>query len=331
MRLSRQAAVLSICVYLICLFGCGLAFPAAEGRFDRTLNVTGPVDLDVTTGSGSIDIRAGSSSVVQIHGQIRANDDWKSNAQDKVRYLMANPPIEQNGNIIRIGRIDDETYRNNVSISYEIIVPAETQVRSKTGSGNEKIEGLRGPVDATTGSGSIAMDNIANDVIAQTGSGGIELGQVAGRVDARTGSGSIRAEHISGSIKAETGSGSVILGQTSAERGGLRDVEVSTGSGSVEVSGVNGSLRAQCHSGRIKVDGTPAGDWKLNASSGGITLQVGTDAAFDLVAHSSSGVIRVDQPVTVTEALSKHELRGKVRGGGHLIDVRTSSGNISIR
>ena len=313
MRLSRQAVVLSICADLIFLIGCGLAFPAAEGKFDRSLKVTGPVDLEVTTGSGSIDIRAGSSSAVQIYGQIRANDDWQGNAQDKVRYLMANPPIEQTGNIIRIGRIDNVSYRNNVSISYEIVVPAETQVRSKTGSG------------------SIAMDNIANDVTAQTGSGGIELDQVAGNVDAHTGSGSIRAEQIGGSIKAGTGSGSVILGQTSAERGGLRDVEVSTGSGSVEVSGVNGSLSAHCGSGRIKAEGTPAGDWKLSAASGGVTLQVDPNAAYDLYAHSSSGAIRVDQPVTVTGVLSKHDLRGKVHGGGHLIDVRTSSGSISIR
>ena len=158
---------------------------------------------------------------------------------------MANPPIEQTGNTIRIGRINDPAYRNNVSISYEIVVPAETRVRSNTGSGSQKIEGVRGPVDAHTGSGSIAMLDIGNDVVAETGSGSIGLDHVAGKVDAHTGSGSIRAEGVSGPIKAETGSGGISLSLTAAERGGAGlDVEASTGSGSIEVSGVNGSLRA---------------------------------------------------------------------------------------
>lgn len=330
MRLLRQAAILSMGAYLIALSGCGLAFPAVEGKFDRALNVTGRVDLVVSTGSGSIEVRAGSSPVVQIHGLIRANDDWRSNAQEKVRYLEANPPIEQTGNVIRIGRIDNEAYRNNVSISYEIVVPAETQVRSKTGSGSEKIEGIRGAVDATTGSGSITMDNIGDDVVAHTGSGSIELNQVSGRVEARTGSGSIRAERIAGSVKAQTGSGSVTLEQTSAERGAGWDVEVNTGSGSIEVTGVNGPLRAQTGSGGITVSGIPAGDWELNAASGTVTLRLGATAAFDLYAHTSSGRISVDQPVTVMGAISKHEMRGKVGGGGHLIEVRTSSGGIAI-
>lgn len=42
-----SAAGLSACAY------------AAEGSFERTLTVTGPVELTVTTGSGSITVRTG--------------------------------------------------------------------------------------------------------------------------------------------------------------------------------------------------------------------------------------------------------------------------------
>jgi hypothetical protein len=331
MRLTRQAAILPICVFLINLSACGLVFPAAEGRFERTLNVTGSVDLDVTTGSGKIDVRAGNSSVVQIVGLIRANDDWRSNAQEKVRYLQSNPPIEQTGNVIRIGRIENEVYRNNVSISYEIVVPPATQVRSTTGSGSQEIEGVHGPVDAGTGSGSLTMYNIGDHVSAHTGSGRIELDRIAGEVEARTGSGPIRAEHIDGSVRAETGSGSIHVEQTAAEAGGARDVDLHTSSGQIEVSGVSGSLRAKTGSGRITASGMPAGDWELDASSGSVTLQLPSTASFDLVAHSSSGRVTVDHPVTVTGTLGRHEMRGKVRGGGHMIDVRTGSGNIAIQ
>lgn len=331
MRHARQIAIFPICALLFCLSGCGLAYPAVEGKFERTLNVTGAVDLEVTSGSGRIDVRTGNSSIVQVYGLIRASNDWRSNAQEKVRYLEANPPIEQSGNVIRIGRIDNEAYRNNVSISYELVVPAETQVHAKTGSGGLKIEGVRRPVDASTGSGSIAIDNIGGDVVAHTGSGSIRLDQVGGEVEAHTGSGSIEAGRIAGSARMQTGSGSITLEQTSSGAEGVRDAEVHTGSGRIEVSGVNGSLRAHSGSGGITASGIPAGDWEVDASSGHVALHLGADAAFDLVAHSGSGSITVDHPITVTGTINKHEMRGKVRGGGHLINVHTGSGGITIQ
>ena len=330
MRLPYQPAYLLFCAALISLAGCDLAYPAAEGKFERTLQVTGSVDLDVTTGSGGIDIRTGGSSVVQVYGQIRAGNDWRSNAEEKVRYLTANPPVEQTANIIRIGRIENEAYRNNVSISYEIVVPEQTTVRLKTGSGSERIASVHGPVDASTGSGSITMSGIGDEVKAHTGSGGIQIDGATGRVEVSTGSGFIRAERISGSIAARTGSGSMVLDQVPGGNGDL-DVEASTGSGRIELSGVHGSLHASTGSGGITASGYPAGDWKLSASSGSITTHLDAGAAFDLYAHANSGNITVDYPVTVTGALGKHELRGKVRGGGSLIEVHTGSGSIAIR
>ena len=38
------------------------AFADSEGHFDRTLAVTGPVDLTVQTGSGTVTVRRGDSA-----------------------------------------------------------------------------------------------------------------------------------------------------------------------------------------------------------------------------------------------------------------------------
>src|SRR5262245_48545616 len=77
-----------------------------EGSFDRGLNVSGPVDLEVGTGSGRIEVRQGPQGRVDIHGVIRAGTDrwWRSDrdAEDIVRQLESNPPIEQSGNSIHI-------------------------------------------------------------------------------------------------------------------------------------------------------------------------------------------------------------------------------------
>src|ERR1700739_4703219 len=44
-----------------------------EGHFDRTLSVTGAVDLTVQTGSGNIAVKPGDSSKVEIRATIRAD------------------------------------------------------------------------------------------------------------------------------------------------------------------------------------------------------------------------------------------------------------------
>ena len=174
MRLSRIfiVAMMALSGFSGCMVG---ASSSVSGKFERSLNVSGPVDLDVATGSGVIDIRAGSPGTVRILGVIKASNDSHARAEEKVRYVEANPPIETSGNTIRVGHIKNPDYRNNVSISYEIQVPPETKLAASTGSGSVRVDGLRRAVDASTGSGSIAIANIEGDVSAKTGSGGIEL------------------------------------------------------------------------------------------------------------------------------------------------------------
>lgn len=301
---------------------------SAKGSFERTLKVSGPVELEVTTGAGSITVRPGEADSLRVIGTIQARSGWLGsvkNAEEKVRSLEANPPIEQTDNVIRIGHIEDWWLRRNVSISYDLVVPADTRLNSDTGSGDQSIEGLRGPVKADAGSGSIKISNIGGEVRADTGSGDIELDSITGSVYADTGSGEIWARGIGGGFEADTGSGGVKLEQVAPG-----DVKVNTGSGSVELRGVRGSLDVDTGSGEISVAGEPAGHWKLAAGSGSITVRLPAQATFDLYAHTSSGRISTEHPISVQGSIGRRELRGKVRGGGFLLDLHTGSGNIYI-
>jgi DUF4097 and DUF4098 domain-containing protein YvlB len=191
---------------------------AATGSFRETLDVDSPLELEVTTGSGSITIREGAVGRAEIVGEIRVFEGsfffgrGGEDAEEIVRALAADPPIELDGNRLRIGHIEDPDYRHNVSISYEITVPADTAVQSHTGSGSQTVSGLTAPVTVGTGSGSIELANIQGDVHASTGSGGIRAAGIAGAFTARTGSGSAALEQTaSGAIDVTTGSGSVRL------------------------------------------------------------------------------------------------------------------------
>jgi hypothetical protein len=328
---DRHQPVFAIAALLALAHAPALFAQTVEGSFQRTLTVSGQPDIEIDTGSGGIEVRAGGSGRVEVSGRIRANDDWgwrrrRLSAEERVRRLESNPPIHQSGSVIRIGRIDDDDVREAVSVSYTVTVPADSLLRAKTGSGSHEIEGVRGRVDASTGSGSIVLRDLGGSVRASTGSGSIAVDRVGGSFHGTTGSGSIRATGVNGAITARTSSGGIDVAQT-----GSGDVDVSSSSGTVHVRGVRGRLDASTTSGGLRVEGEPRGSWRLSAASGSINIDLPNDTGFELDAGTGSGGIDVDMPVTVVGSLGKRSLRGTVRGGGPQLYVRTSSGGIHIR
>jgi DUF4097 and DUF4098 domain-containing protein YvlB len=302
------------------------AAQTAGGSFERTLRVTGTAELSVRTGSGRIRVNAGVGDTVKIAARLRADNSWfAGDASARIREIEKNPPVEQAGNTLQVGRFADENLARNISISYDVTVPARTTVNARTGSGSIDIGDVSGPVDANTGSGSITVGRVAGPVTASTGSGSIAV-TGAGSLNARTGSGSIRGTAVGGALTASSGSGSVHLAQS-----GKGDVNVSSSSGDVEVTGVDGAARVSASSGSVAVEGRPTGPWDVHSSSGGVTLRIPSGARFDLDARASSGRIEMTHAITVSGTIDKQRLQGKVQGGGPLVSVRTSSGGIRIQ
>ena len=299
-----------------------------DGSFQRSVTVGGSADVDVVSGSGSIEVRQGAAGRVEVSGRIKANDGWgwqrsQLSAEERVRRLEANPPVEQKGNTVRIGYIADKELRDAVSVSYVVTVPPGTTLRTNTGSGSQEID-VDDSVDAHSGSGSLRIRR-AGALRASTGSGGVTAETITAALHATTGSGSIRVTSAAGPITAKTGSGGIEITQT-----GRGDVAVSSSSGTVRVRGVRGGVDASTSSGGLHIEGEMAAEWRLSASSGHVTVELPRGQPFDLDANTTSGHIDVDFPVTVTGRVDKRSLRGPVGGGGPLLRVRTSSGGISI-
>jgi hypothetical protein len=282
---------------------------AAEGSFDRTLTVNGPVMLNIKTGSGSVTVRAGAGNVVRVHGYI-VSHGWLGlgGGEDKVAALVKNPPIEQTGNIIRLGRAQDDDMLDNVSISYTVETPAATTLESTTGSGAQSVSGIQGPARVHSGSGSLRISDIGGELTASTGSDGIDAEDIAGAMSLSAGSGRIHASQTkSGMVRAHSGSGGITL------------------------ENVKGAVTAETGSGHITVSGTPVSQWRLHTGSGGMDLEVPVGTGFDLDARTGSGGINVDFPITMQGSLDRHHVRGRVGNGGPNLDLETGSGGIRIR
>lgn len=144
-----------------------------QGTFERAIPVSGPVDFDIRSDIGGITLTVGSSESVQVHAVLKAQYGPidLARADEHIRALEQNPPIEQIGGRIRIGYPKDPSLLDGVSMHLDIQAPPESQIQARSTSGGISIDGVHGPVEAQTHSGRLEIRRILRDVRAVTHSG----------------------------------------------------------------------------------------------------------------------------------------------------------------
>jgi Putative adhesin len=297
-----------LAIGLVVLLATFAAASTPQGTFEKTFQVGGPVNLEVQTHSGDIIVRSGPAGSVSIRGKIFVGDHWLAgNRHAEVAEIEQNPPLRQDGNSIHI----DYVNARDISVDYEITVPADTTVNAHSGSGDQTIEGIHGNADL------------------QSGSGDMRLTQLTGEIRVQTGSGDIRAREIAGPVRGGAGSGDIEVEET-----GAGDIDLHTSSGNITVRGIQGGFHAEAGSGDITAEGARMGAWEIRTGSGNMHVRLPANAAFDADISTSSGTLDIDAPITMTVQGRVQETRkhivGKVRGGGPLLTLRTGSGDIHI-
>ena len=318
--LPAAAIVAAALLQAACLAG------GRAATFERTLHVNGPVRLDVSAGSGGIVIRNGAAGEVRIHGEVRAGGVISESGARRVQEIAANPPIEQSGNMIRLGGRRGDSPFGAVSISYTIETPGDTQASAKYGSGSVEISGLRDPVNVTLGSGDARVDDVGDNVTIALGSGSIRVSRIRGSVTFECGSGRLSFSDVREEIRGSAGSGSIEVDRAQGR------VNVRTGSGPIRVTGAAEDVRASTGSGTIELHGNPGDEafWDIGTGSGEIDLSVPGSASFSLTARTGSGNMTVDMPIQIEEQ-TRRFLRARVGDGKAHVNLATKSGNIHIK
>jgi DUF4097 and DUF4098 domain-containing protein YvlB len=206
-----------------------------------------------------------------------------------------------------------------------------------TGGGPIEVRHANGKVVAETGGGSVDIQAGAQGAIIETGGGSVQVRQCNGKVKVSTGGGSVDLSDVGGPAEIETGGGSIRL--TSAKG----HVHAETGGGGIELYGVP-SARAETGAGGITVKlvntGGERNNSDLETSAGDITVYIANDVAINVRASVDMGNghhitsdfsdIRIASegdkwgPKTLTA-------EGKLNGGGPLLKVHTSSGDICFK
>jgi hypothetical protein len=227
------------------------------------------------------------------------------------------------------------------------------RVEANTAGGNIRLDQITGVIAAASGGGNIEIGKVGSDVAVQTGGGNIRLASAAGQVRAisgggnleigwakmmtlRTGGGSISVTKCDGQVKAETGGGNIELKDVA----GAATLE--TGGGSIHFGPIKGGVRAETGAGTIIARLAPGGsftDSRLETSVGDITVFVPEGMGLNVRAavevargygiRSDFGELKITNP----QNLGPREFyaEGSLAGGGPLLHVHTTAGNIEIK
>jgi DUF4097 and DUF4098 domain-containing protein YvlB len=307
---------------IVALAGCENG-PAVTGSFERSYNVTGPLRLELTNAAGDVDITGSGDGKVHVHGDVRASGYGSDSPQKRLDDTVSNPPVEQRGDTIRIGK--EMSHMRNVSIAYTIQVPHDTEVNATVASGAQTIRGVRGPVKVQAASGTIRVERIERDAQLSTASGSISATDIGAEVRVKSATGTVTVANTRGDVIVDA-----IAGVIRVSHPGGR-IEADTTSGDVDIQGAASDVKAHAMSGRVSVQGNPGADsyWELKTMSGSVQLGVPASANLHLSAEATSGEIRTDIPIVVEEQ-GKHSLRAHMGSGGGRVDVHTVSGEIRV-
>jgi DUF4097 and DUF4098 domain-containing protein YvlB len=298
---------------------------AADNTFDKTFTVSSSnTRIELDNPSGNVDIHSGKDGQVHVHARVTPGG-WSlfGSGEKSAQEILANPPLEQHGETIRIGK--NSTYLKNVSIDYTIEVPRETQLEAGLASGGITVTRLRGPINVSTASGYTHIYDVEREVQVTAASGSVTISNVGGYVRVSSASGSIEIIDARGDVKANAASGSIKVDRPTDR------IDVSSVSGSIRITGANNDVKAHVISGPITVSGNPSSNrfWELKTVSGSVDIQVPPTASFLLSAEATSGDIRTSIPVIIEEQ-NKHSLRAHVGSSSGRVEVRTVSGEIQV-
>lgn len=314
------------------------------GSFYRKLDVSGPVQLEVRSDPGGVNVTVGTSGFVRVRGVIKplyGRLDLNL-AQANIFALEQNPPIDQVGNHIRVGYVKDPGLLRGVSLHLEIETPRRTRVQAQTTSGAIRIDGIDGPIETVTASGRTEISNAGIGIKVVGKSGAIIIRDTSGQVSARNESGGIQLMSIHGTVESETTSGRTEISdvwgevQSTTRSGGIiidnaRDAVVAhNSSGSIDLLQIAGPIHAETKSGRIRVSQVTPAPIRALSGSGAIHVELANRGGYSIDAQSDSG--KVSGPVTNTSSRTAdaHRLKAQIGSCGPLVDLDTHSSQIEI-
>jgi|GEM_PF-1486288 len=308
------------------IFCALIAAHEAHAIVDRVVDRQFPVpahtlaSIDVETFYGAIKITTTADPVIHVvaHEAIEADNDAEADRQLRDLDLQIAGVSESGAQKVTVR----SAYRRSVhwswekwpplGLSFEIEIPARCQVRIVSREGAITVPAVRGDVD----------------VRAQNGD--VFLGAVAGNAAVKSGLGNVTVTSCTGSLAIDARSGNVSVGRLQGE------AKIDAVGGTIEIQASHGSLAVHGDGSDVRVGFVYPirGDADVFASGGDVEASFESTVKANLDVHASSfGQVRIRELQLATSSghAGDAHVVGTLGGGGPLLKIRASGGNVRLR
>jgi len=291
------------------------AFAKIERVVEKTFTVQPGGWLKVETQGGDVRVRTSNDTTVKVVAKEQINAGSEGEADELLKNLTLT--IEQSGEGVTATSKYEKTFSGfhwgswpPVQVSFEVTVPTNYNVNLRTSGGDLTVDDLAGKVHARTSGGNVVLGKISGDIEAGTSGGDVKLVEGAATVKLNTSGGNISVERAVGATDLDTSGGDIKIGSVE------NTLHASTSGGNVS-AGIVGALKGDC---------------VLGTSGGRVRVKVDKGAAFELDASTSGGDVEADGLTITIEhgGAGRSRLAGKVNGGGPLLRLRSSGGDIVV-
>jgi hypothetical protein len=132
---------------------------------------------EINLGAGDLKVDGKRNGGVSVKGEnrsdilIRACVQTWGKTQEEANSLVKSVRIETSGSV----RAEGVSEESNASVSYQILVPRDTNLKLTTQNGGISIENVEGMIEFDAKNGGIHLSNLAGDVKGRTTNGGLHI------------------------------------------------------------------------------------------------------------------------------------------------------------
>ena len=257
---------------------------------------------NVYVNASGADVKVESWDKQEVYVKIFAN----RRAEEKMKF-----DVHQEGEVVKVIVKRKGSFFNwfggGLNVRIEIMIPKNYNTHIETSGGDIRVSNLSGGFKLDTSGGDIILNNTDGKVKAETSGGEITLNKHKGAMDLSTSGGDIICKAGSGDLRAETSGGDIKIDLSD----GKLIAETSGGDITIHYSGLNKGIRAETSGGdiQIKLPANFKAKVHLETSGGGITNNFSN---------------------SLSERVRRGEVDAEFNGGGELLKLETSGGDITV-
>jgi DUF4097 and DUF4098 domain-containing protein YvlB len=263
----------------------------SEHSWSKTYPVSGKPTLIFETGDAGVEIHScAGCREIRIHVEL----EGKKLSDYRLEESQGGDQVQFRFRQREHMGFNITTHRSRVHV--EVETPAQLTLQATTSDGSVELSNLEGEVGLTTGDGDVTLDHVSGNLRLKSGDGHVRISDAKGALEARTSDASLSVD------------------------GAFHALTLRTSDGTLDLNLHKGTQLTEASS--------------IQSSDGSVTVHLPQGFAADLDVHTSDGHVDCALPLTMDHYHSndgeKHELHGRLNGGGTPLTIHTSDGSVRI-